>query len=203
MAISRKLLRNNRLLANNVTIFSQEYLNLRALVLDQELSGLETLSVKDYYNLVILETSSALSSVPEPDFLFWQFDSPYQNGALTFPNLFSLDQTTLITNYETANKMRIINRSIDLLSVNYLPSNELSSTTPNLERKTLSGLSVNDPGVHFALISGCTEIYYTGSSPNATTVTKDDIVNFVGEQDRYFPKNLIQLNRPTVLNQYF
>jgi len=184
-------------------LFSEEYAGKRALVLDQELPGLEETAVKDYYHLVILETDLALTSVPVPDFLLWQESSPYRGGVLTFPDLFTLDQTSLVTNYETIQEMVKIHLDVGGVNVNYLPSDEASSSTPNIERKTESGLSISDPGVHFALITGCTEVQYTGTSPNATTVTKDDIVAFTEEQDRFFPKNLVRIDRPTVLNDYF
>ena len=203
MVVSKKTLNKNGLLGNNISLFSKEYPDIRALVLKEELLGLEEFPIKDYYHIVVLETSDGLISVPEPDFLFWQDGTPYKDSVLSYPDLFRFEKTTLVSNWRAVNKLKYMDLEKSTNSVNYLPSDEGSSEEPNIERISLSGLNQNEPGVHFSLILGATKIYYTGSSENATTVDLNDITSFIAEKEKFYPKNLIRLNRQTVSNEYY
>jgi hypothetical protein len=200
--VTKAEISNNRVLSNNVGAFKDQFPNTRALVLAGPVDGVETLAVKDYYNIVILETDAALVSVPVPDFLVIGDESPYRNGVLYIDTFFGDENTAFCTNYNSITEYKKLKRPLEFFSSNFLKSTALSSTNPSTVRKTQSGLNQLEPGVHFALILGCTEIQYTGTSLNATTVGFAEIKAFTEERDRFAPKNLVAINRATVLTEF-
>lgn len=203
MAISKKLLKNNKKLANNISLLSGEFAGKRALVLHDAVDGIEALKVKDFYHLVILEHDRALASVPEPDILVYGDESPYRNGILFWPDLFYLTNTLFISNHKAIQKASAVKLELPILSATFLPANGEAGSTPLTIRKSPAGLSATEPGVHLALVLGCTEIYYTGISQHAIIVDKDKVQSFVDEQDRYTPKNFVGINRSTIVKDFF
>ena len=172
------------------------------MVLDRVVENLETIAVKDFYNIVILETDAALVSVPIPDFLVLGDDSPYRNDVLFIDTFFNDENTVFCTNYNSVSTFKKLKRSLDFFNANFLKTTGASSTSPLVVRKIASGLNTQETGVHFALILGCTDIQYTGSSTSATTVGFAEIKAFTEEKDRFVARNLVAVNRPTVLNEF-
>lgn len=198
--VSKKKLINNSSITNTVSLFYGAFAARRALVLDRSLSGLEAIPVKDFYDVVILETREALSSVPEPDFLFYKDASPYEGFVLIYPEVF-LEGTILVSNYNAVELFTKLNRSIEASNVNYLPSGAEAGTQASIVRHMECGLNVDTPGVHFALLSGCTTIYYTGTSGSAIQVGLSDIQAFVTAPSRLSLANLIKPGRQTILTE--
>lgn len=203
MAVSKKSLRNNKKLANNVSLLTNVFSNQRALVVHDYVEGLEAIKVKDFYNVVILETDNALKSVPEPDVLIYSNDSPYKNSVLYYPDLFELSTTLFITNHDALRVMSKIHLDIPVLSATFIPVVGVPGTAPIVARKVPAGLSSNEPGVHLAKIMGCNVIHYTGESTMATMMDKNDVAAFVAQKDRFTPKNFVGIDRATILQDFF
>lgn len=207
MAITKKTLKNNTNLRNNVSRMQSMFPNTAALVVDGYVAGLESVAVKDYYNLVILEGDAALKSVPVPDYLILPDDSPYRNSVLFIDSFFNNADVIYTLNYELIKTYKKLKRKLDMFNINYLPSaGGTSSSTPAEVSLTPSGLDKTEPGVHLARILGATSVYYTGSSPNAQTVNLNSIIAYTQEKDPnnpYIPKNLVAVDRRTVLNTSF
>jgi hypothetical protein len=197
--VTRSELSDNRLLSKNIGVWTNVFNNTRALVLDRVIPELSTITVKDFYNIVILETTEALVSVPIPDYLVLSNPTPYTNNVLTLDNFFGNTSIVFCTNYDSIIEFKKLRRTLDFFSSNFLPSTTAVSNSPVTVRKTESGLNQNEPGVHLAKILGCSEIQYTGSSTSATTVGFSQIKSFTEERDRFAPRNLVGLDRPTVL----
>jgi len=175
-------------------------------VVKDSLPGLENIAVKDYYNLVILETDAAFTSVPAPDYVIISDESPYRSSILYIDQLFNNTDTVFIMNFDAIKMYKKLKRSLDMFSINYLPAASGSSTEPSVVSLIDCGLNRDEPGVHMAMILGCTEIQYTGTSDNASTVTMNDIIAFTEEKDpvqNYIPKNFLGEGRSTVLNSIF
>lgn len=207
MAVTRKTLKNNTRLGNNISRMQDMFSGLRALVLSGPLDGLEAIQVKDFYHLVILETDAALNSVPIPDYLVLSDASPYRNSVLFIDKFFGDTNTIYVLNNELIRTYIKLKRLLDLFDIIYLPAGPgTASTSPVQISLTPSGLDAAEPGVHLALILGCTNIHYTGTSAHATRVTLDDIKSFIQEADpnqSFIPRNFIATNRETVLNTSF
>jgi len=207
LTLTKKTLKNNVNLINSVNEVKGLFPNTRALVLDRSLSGLESIQVKDFYNIVITEGESGLESVPVPDFIILEDSTPYRNSRLYLETLYSNENTIYLLNYNLVEIYKKLKRKIDLYSINYLPAvSQNISASPIEVHLTSSGLNSNSPGVHFAKILGCTAIHYTGISDESTTVDITDIREFTeakGITQKYVPENFISKNRETVLNTSF
>lgn len=207
MAITKKTLKNNVSLSNNVSKMQSIFPDTRALVVDGYVAGLEQIAVKDYYHVVILETDDALPSVPVPDYLVLSDNSPYRNSVFFIDKYFNNTDTIFILNYDAIRVYKKLKRKLDMFNINYLPvGNNSTSITPAKISLTNSGLNALEPGVHMAKILGCTEIYYTGVSENATRVNLGDIQEFTTRKNPNQPlllQNFISEGRATVLNTSF
>jgi len=207
MAITKKTLKRNTKLSNNISRMQGLFAGKRALVVKDTLEGLEEVAVRDYYNVIILETDEGLESVPVPDYLFIKDNSVYRDSVLFIDKYFNNPNTIFVTNYDSVHMFKKLNSTLDMFNINYLPAGSgVSSSQPVSASLTPSGLDRDEPGVHLAMVLGCTSIYYTGSSDNATTVSLNDIKEFVIEKDSnqpLIPANFIATNRKTVLNTVF
>lgn len=203
MAISKKVLKNNKKLANNISLLSGQFAGKRALVLRDKVDGLEDINLKDFYHIVVLENDDALQTVSEPDVLIYSDESPYRDGLLFLPTLFPLTSTLFVSNFEAMRILSKIRVDLPVLNVTFIPVDGEPSVSPHTARKSFAGLSNSAPGVHLALIMGCTEVHYSGTSTASTSVSKDDIISFIDQQDRYAPRNLVGINRKTIVSDFF
>ena len=200
MLVTRDDLINNFSVSGNVSLFVNFIVDKRALVVDRDIVGLSAIAVKDFYDVVILETKDALLSVPVPDFIVHKPDSPYNNFILNYDELFVNDDSVLVSNFNCVNMFGKLARPLDAFNVNYLPSGSGIGATPSSERGVTCGLNSSAPGVHFAKIMGCSEIYYTGVSSDSINVGYSDILAFTTATTRLSLANLIYVDRPTLLN---
>lgn len=196
---SKKKLTNNYSLANNVEMFTGFLSGKRVLVLERNLSSLDVFNVKDFYDAVLIEDLSALSTVTDPDFIFYKSESSYENFVLKFDQLFEFTKSIQISNFKAVQQFEKLGRTLDAFNANYLPSDSVITSTPSIEREIACGLNIESPAVHFAYLMGCSTIYYTGVSSFATTVTYNDIAKFTTDLGRYTYLNLIKPGRDTVL----
>lgn len=200
MAISKKLLKNSRTLASNVQALKNTLTGKRALVLDRNLSGLNQISVKDYYHAVILETDVALAACPSPDIMLFSDSTPYRDNELYLDRYFSNESALFVLNYESVDVIRKLGREPSYFSLVYLPTSATIGVDASVMRQVRCGLNQDYPGVHLAKIMGCEDIYYTGTSPDSTNVDLSDIQTFVTEKDKLKPTNLVGYNRPLLIN---
>jgi len=197
MSVSRSVFKNNFSLSRNVQVFKDQFLDKRALVIKEPLAGLEDIPVKDYYNVVIIESDSAISSVSIPDVIILQDETPYRDY-IPYADRYFQDSTSIfVVNYKSAELIKKAGWLPKYLSLNYLPANDSPSSNASLVRNVLCGLS-SSPGVHLAKIMGCNSIYYTDDSPASTKVSLSDISLFISEIGRLRPKNLIAIDRPSI-----
>lgn len=199
MALSKKILKNDRRLAVNATLMIDQLAGKRALVLSGPMSGLEDLPIKDYYDIVILESDLALVSVPVPDVTFYSDETPYRNNQLYFNRYAGNQQTIFVVNYHTTEILNLINRQLGMYAINYLPTPAAVSDRPTLARQVGCGLNALSPGVHLAQIMGCGQIFYDRSLEGTELTSLSGIQAFLSARDTLKPKNLIAINRETLI----
>lgn len=204
MALTARDMKDNRDLKINVSSLSGLFSGTRALVIKEPISGLEELNVSDYYHLIIAESPEVLESIQKPDFLVYQYASAYKDHVLYLDSMFNYPDTLFVLNWQAVKEWSKFNKSLRFYSLSYLEDvNGQVSSKASTAKGIEAGLSSSAPGVHLAKICGCSSIYYTGQSADATTVSIDDISSFITDSGKYIPKNLIQPNRKTILNTYF
>jgi hypothetical protein len=198
--LNKTILKNNRQLNYNVQLLKSTFPGSRALVLDRAIAGLENIKVKDFYHVVIVQDDGALESVPEPDLQIYSSPSPNKDGLPYLDQYFGIEKTLFVVNYNAAIKLKKQNKKIDLISLNFLPSDSLPATDASVERTVACGLNAEHPGVHLAKIMGCTTIHYTGIAADTLNVAYADLQAFTIEKDKYYPKNIVIGARANLAN---
>jgi hypothetical protein len=204
MKLTKKTTKSNTKLSNNVSLL-KDLVSGRALIITTFDDDWNSLSVRDYYNIVISNGTS--KNLEDPDFTIINTDTCYSGYIYNLDNLITINNSVYITSIKLIDELKKIKKVPSINNVNCL---YLETETTN-NAGTINGinavLNYAEPAVHLAKILGCTTIFSTEQSSVGTTfVSFSDVQAFCSEKDplmSYIPKNLIAKKREPAINLYF
>lgn len=200
--ISKHELLDNKFMTKSVNLLSRSKMGTRALVSTGNLHH-QNANVRliDFFDIVITENLAAHYNLGFSDILFYQKGSAYDNGIFIMNEYEQLSNVMLITNFNAIKDLIKLKRRLNIYNLNYIPTSCAPSATPT--GKLNNELNETCPGIHLAMILGCSTIYYDGKHPNAITLNDESLATFLNEKKSMKPINMLISGRLPFLKGTF
>lgn len=155
----------------------------------------------DFFDVIISENLDAKNKLGFSDVVFYTEPSAYRDGLFAIDKYAELSDTILLTNFGAIKDLVKLKKDLGIFNLNYVPSNCACSSAPGGPLQ--NELNSQSPGIHLAMILGCTTIYTDKPSHGALSMGTDDLRSFLTAKKSIRPANILSVGRVSLLKAAF
>lgn len=192
--INKHTLLDNKLLTNSANLLRDMKSGCRALVTSGSITHDPANGrLTDFFDIIIAESIDARNALGFSDIVFYTEPSAYKDGLFAMDDHVALRETILMTNFNAIRDLVKLKKNMGMYNLNYVPTNCACSASPGGPMQ--NELNVQMPGVHLALLLGCTTVYSDHVSSNTTSLSSDTLKAFLTAKNNVRPANILSVGR--------
>jgi hypothetical protein len=200
--INKHTLLNNKQITNSAALIRDIRPKGRALVSTGTIEHDQANGrLTDFFDVVISESLDAKNKLGFSDIVFYTDSSAYRDGLFAIDKYAELSDTILLTNFGAIKDLAKLKKDLGIFNLNYIPTSCACSSVPGGPLQ--NELNSQSPGIHLAMVLGCTTIYTDKPVSGTSSMSTDELKSFLTAKKSIRPANILNVGRVSLLKAAF